>query len=170
MKRILIIGSPGAGKTTFALSLQEKLNLPLVHLDNLFWRDNWKCVKREEFDSLLQKELEKENWIIDGNYNRTLRHRMNYCDTVFYFDFSTCSCLWGITKRLIKNYGKTRVDIGGNCPERLDLQKISFYKSVFNFNRQHRKEYRELLSVRSKSINVVIFKNRRQVKEYLENL
>ena len=115
MKRILIIGSAGAGKTTFARKLSLKLNLPLVHLDKLYWRDNWQHLSKDEFDPLLQKELEKSEWIIDGNFNRTIPHRLKYCDTVFFFDFHAIYCLWGITKRVVQNYGKIRDDMGGTC-------------------------------------------------------
>ena len=114
MKRILIIGNAGSGKTTFAKKLSEKTGINLVHLDKMFWTGNWECVERNKFDEALQNELEKPEWIIDGNFNRTLTHRLKYCDTVFYFDIPTITCLWGVTKRVIESYGKTRDDMGGN--------------------------------------------------------
>lgn len=169
MKRILIIGNAGAGKTTFANELALKLNLPLIHLDKIYWRDNWQHLSREEFDNLLQNELEKTEWIIDGNFNRTISHRLKYCDTMFFLDFSTITCLLGITTRILKNYGKTRNDMGGNCIEYFDSNKISLYRNVLNFNREHRKDYYNLLS-NADNVNVIIFKNRKQVKKYLQSL
>lgn len=166
MKRILIIGNAGAGKTTFANKLALKLNLPLIHLDKLYWRDDWQHLSREEFDCLLQNELEKAEWIIDGNFNRTIEHRMKYCDTIFFFDFCTFTCLWGITKRIIKNYGKTRDDMGGVCIEHFDSNKISLYKNVLRFNREHRKDYYDLLA-KADSANVIVLKKRKHVREYL---
>ena len=103
-------------------------------------------MSNEDFDFLVQKELEKPEWIIDGNFNRTLSHRMKYCDTIFFFDFNTISCLGGITKRLIKNYGKARMDMGGNCIERFDSNKIMLYRNVLNFNKDYRKDYYSLLN------------------------
>ena len=79
MQKILIIGGNGSGKTTFAKKLAQKTRLPLVHLDKLYWKDNWQHVTQEEFDSLLLPELEKDNWIIDGNMKRTLPLRLNSC-------------------------------------------------------------------------------------------
>ena len=102
MQRILIIGNAGSGKSTFSKALAEKLNIPLVHLDRLYWRGNWEHVTREEFDHLLQSELEKPQWIIDGNFNRTLPCRLQHCDCVFFFDLPTHTCLWGTVKRVLK--------------------------------------------------------------------
>lgn len=136
MKRILVIGGNGSGKTTISGKLSAKFGLPLVHLDALYWRDNWTTVSRDEFDRLLQIELEKPEWIIDGNFSRTMEHRFRYADTILYFDFSTLKCICGILKRVIKNHGESRPDMGGNCPERFDWQ---FMKDVFYFNRRNRK-------------------------------
>ena len=169
MKRILIIGNAGSGKTTFAKALAEKTNLPLVHLDKLFWCGEWEHLSRDEFDTVLQVELEKDEWIIDGNFGRTLPHRLEYADTVFYFDLPTITCLWGSTVRVFKNYGKTRDDMGGNCPEYFDKQKASLYKAIFSFNRTHRKKYRKLLEEQNNK-NVVIFKSRKQANRYLKEL
>lgn len=167
MRRVLIIGNAGSGKSTFGRKLAEKTGLPLVHLDKIYWRGNWEHLTREEFDKALQAELEKEEWIIDGNFNRTLPHRLDYCDTVFFFDLPTVACLWGVTKRVLQSYGKTRPDMGGNCPERFDQQKPALYKAVRNFNKQHRKAYYELLADRE---NVVIFKTRKQAEKYLREV
>ncbi len=169
MQRILIIGNAGSGKTTFAKALAEKTQLPLIHLDKLFWCGEWEHLSRDEFDSVLQDELEKPEWIIDGNFGRTIPHRLKYCDTVFYFDLPTITCLWGSTVRVVKNYGKTRNDMGGNCPEYFDKQKISLYKAILSFNRTHRKKYRKLLE-EQKDKNIVIFKSRKQASEFLRNL
>lgn len=167
MERILIIGNAGAGKSTFARLLAEKLQLPLVHLDRLFWCGSWEHISREEFDRLLQAELEKPRWIIDGNFNRTISHRLQYCDTVFFFDLPTITCLTGTIQRVFENYGKTRQDMGGNCPEYFDKQKWELFGHVLAFNRQHRKHYYQLLSQASDK-KIVIFRSRRQANAYLK--
>ena len=76
MNRIIIIGNSGSGKSTLAKELAVRLNLPLIHLDKLFWRDNWQHISRDEFDDLLLSELKKERWIIDGNFGRTIPLRL----------------------------------------------------------------------------------------------
>ena len=169
MKRILIIGNAGSGKTTFAKQLAKKLQLPLVHLDRLYWYGSWEHLSRDQFDAALQAELEKEAWILDGNFNRTIPYRLAYCDTVFFFDLPTITCLWGITKRIFQNYGKTRSDMGGSCPEQFDKQKLSLYKNVLTFHRQHRKDYYSLLE-NTQNINCHVFKSRKAAKSFLDKL
>ena len=168
MTRVIIIGGNGSGKSTFAKQLHTKTGLPLVHLDRLFWYGEWQTRTREEFDALLGAELEKDAWIIDGNYNRTIPWRLSSCDTVFYFDFSTLRCLWGVTWRVLTNLGRVRDDMGGDCRERFDL---SFYRFILGFNKAYRKHYHDLLTEDEKDgKTVVVFRNRRQVKRYLNAL
>lgn len=166
MERIMIIGGNGSGKTTFSSQLAQILQLPLVHLDNLYWTGQWEHVSNEEFDDLLRAELEKPQWILDGNYNRTVPVRLDYCDTVIYFDFSTAACLRGVVRRIVRNYGKSRPDMGGDCPEHFDL---SFLKNVCNFNKTVRKRYYEYLN-HTDGVQVIILRNRRAVKRYLVRL
>lgn len=164
MQRIIIIGSCGAGKSTLAIKLAQKLNLPLVHLDKLRFIGNWQERPREEFDKLLLAELEKPRWIIDGNYNRTIPLRMQHCDTVIFLDFPRLVCMWGVMKRVIKYHGRTRPDMGGECRERFDPE---FMKYVWDFRKKHRKRYLEMLA-NATDKKVIILKNRRQVKKLLK--
>ena len=113
MRKVLIIGGNGSGKTTMARQLAEITGLPLCHLDTLYWTDDWQPRERSDFITLLQAELEKEEWILDGNMRRTLPQRLPYCDTVIYLDFSGIRCFFGTLKRLLQNHGQSRPDMGG---------------------------------------------------------
>lgn len=166
MKRILVIGCPGSGKTTFAKQLANKLGLPLIHLDVLHWRDGWQTIPKDEFDRMLIDELVKPNWIIDGNYNRTIPLRLQYCDTVIWLDFPRITCILGALKRVIKNYGKTRPDMGGNCPERFDLEFLRF---IWGFNKTNRERYREMLD-NSDGIKVIVLKSRKEAEKFWEEI
>ena len=166
MERILIIGCSGSGKNTLARKLGEKLKLPVVHLDRLWWTGNWENVTREEFDARLSEELEKPQWIIDGNYNRTMPQRLEKCDTVIYLDFNRFVCLWGAVKRVIRGYGKTRPDMGGNCPERFDWEFICW---IWNYNKSNREKNYGLLRG-TEGIQVFLLKNRRAVNQFLEQI
>lgn len=166
MERVLIIGCPGAGKTSLAVALADKTGLPLVHLDRLHWRDNWQQTPIEEFDALLQVELEKPRWIIDGNFGRTMEMRLKYCDTVIYLDLPRRVCLWGALKRLVSNYGKSRPDMGGVCPEYLDKEKLEFFHSIWVFKKKSRQKIADRLSA-AKHAKCIVLKSRREVKQFL---
>ena len=166
MEKVLIIGCSGAGKSTLARVMAEKTGLPLIHLDKLFWRENWQHISRDEFDALLQQELEKEQWILDGNYDRTLNVRLRYCDTVLYLDYPRWQCLLGVIKRVATTYGKVRPDMSDGCPERFDWE---FMKWVWNYNKEHRAELYRVLG-ETENVQVVVLKNRKAGKAFLRDL
>ena len=166
MERIIIIGCGGAGKSTLARKLGEVLDLPVVHLDKLFWKPNWVEKSNEEFDALLAQELAKDRWIMDGNFNRTMPERIKRCDTIIYLDFSRFTCLMGVLKRIITTYGKVRPDMGEGCPERIDLD---FLKWVWNFNKNKRESYYKMLN-EVENVETIVLKNRRAVKLFLKSL
>ena len=166
MERILIIGCGGAGKSTLARQLGQKLGLPVVHLDRLFWKPGWVEESQEDFDRKLAAELERPQWIIDGNFNRTLPQRIAKCDTIIYLDFSRMACLLGVLKRVVTTYGTVRPDMGEGCPERFDLE---FLQWVWNFNRNHRENYYRLLN-ETEGVETIVLKNRRMVKRFLATL
>ncbi len=166
MKRVIIIGCGGAGKSTLARKLGELTGIPVVHLDRLFWKPGWEERSPEEFDPMVQTELEKEAWIMDGNFNRTLPLRMKYCDTVIYLDFSKVACLLGVLKRVVMTYGKVRPDMGEGCPERLD---VAFLKWVWNYNKNKRESNYRLLNEATHAETIVL-KNRRSVRRFLKQI
>ena len=166
MERIIIIGCGGAGKSTLARQLGEKLNLPVVHLDKLFWKPGWEQISREEFDRLHREALAEERWIIDGNFDRTMAERIRHCDTVIYLDFSRIACLLGVVKRVLTTYGKVRPDMGEGCPERIDFE---FLKWVWDFNKNKREKNYRLLN-ETDGIEKIVLKNRRAVRQFLKQL
>ena len=167
MERILVIGCPGAGKTTLARQMSEKLNLPLIHLDSLFWLTGWKERERDEFDRLLGEALEKPKWIIDGNYGRTLPLRLQYCDTVVFLDFPTGVCLWGVIRRVVTNWGRVRPDMGAGCPERLDWE---FLRYVRDFNKTNREKLLSKIAAADPSVKVITLKSRREVRKFCNEI
>ncbi len=166
MERILIIGCGGAGKSTLARQLGEKLGLPVVHLDKLFWHPGWVESAKEEIDAKIHTEMAKPRWIMDGNYNRTLPERVKHCDTIIYLDFSRMACLMGVIKRVITTYGTVRPDMGEGCPERFDRE---FLRWVWNYNKEKRERNYQLLNEATHAETIVL-KNRRMVNRFLKNI
>ena len=107
MKKIIVIGCPGSGKSYFSKVLSEKLNINRYHLDLYFWKPNWTATPSEEFDKILDQLLKNETYIIDGNYNRTLEKRFKSADTIFFLDMPTELCLLSERQRR----GKKRDDL-----------------------------------------------------------
>ena len=166
MQRIMIIGSPGSGKTSLATVMAEKLGLPIVHLDRLGWKSGWVFRPRDEFDALMSEELAKERWIIDGNYARTIDVRLKRADTVIMLDYPTYICLFRVLKRFVLNIGRTRPDMPEDCPESIDLE---FILSVLNFRRKNQQKLLDKLKA-AENVNVIIIRNKRDYRKFLLTL
>ncbi len=132
MNRVLIIGSCGAGKSTFARRLHEATNLKLIHLDKIYWKPNWTETSEEEWLEKVQEIIKADSWIIDGNYGGTMEMRMSRCDTVVWLDFPRTVCVWRVLKRIAFYKKNGRLDMAEGCDENLDLK---FLKYVWNFPR-----------------------------------
>lgn len=164
-KRIILIGCGGSGKSTLARQLGEATGIPVVHLDQLLWRPGWQKVDRETFDALLARELAKPEWIMDGNFDRTIPLRLERCDAVIFLDLPRLVCLLSVIKRVLLSYGRTRPDMGEGCPERFDL---SFLKWIWNFNKEKQQKYLSLLNASGKTVYRI--RSRRELPALIERL
>ena len=129
-KRIMILGSSGSGKSTLATKLGEMTGLPVIHLDRLFWNPGWVETPSEEMAEKAMAAAAGEQWIIEGNYKRTLDFRIERADTIIFLDFNRFLCMYRVIMRRIKNHGRTRYDLGDDCPEKLDWP---FLKLAWSF-------------------------------------
>ena len=166
MKRVCVIGCCGAGKSRFSTHFAEKTSLPIIHLDRLFWKENWIQEDRDIFDQKLNNILSKEQWIIDGHYSRTIERRVQKADTIFLFDFPTWICLYRMLKRFVQHHKHTRSDIAPGCNERFDWH---FLKYVATFRQHKRPELLETLKNHAQHCKVIVFKRPSEVKAWLEN-
>ncbi|MFM5955410.1 MAG: topology modulation protein [Novosphingobium sp.] len=137
MNRVLVIGSPGAGKSTLSHALAAATGLPLHHLDRMFWLPGWIERDRDEGRAILEQVLAQDRWIIDGNYGSTLPLRIARADTVVWLDYPTHLCLRRALKRWWNFRGTSRPDMTEGCPERLDLEFL-LYIAAFRSNWQAR--------------------------------
>ena len=126
MRRVLIIGSGGAGKSTFASRLSRRTGLPLIHLDSLYWQPGWIETPAAEWDQTIEQLLGRDTWIMDGNYGRTLERRLAACDTVIFLDLPRLLCLQRIIRRRLQFHGRSRPDMREGCPERLSWEYIQW--------------------------------------------
>src|SRR5207248_9352838 len=108
MKRVLVIGSGGTGKTTVAQRLARRTGLPLIHLDLLYWRPGWQPTPGEEWRETVRRLVAGERWIIDGNYGGTLDLRLAACDTVVFLDLPRVLCLWRVLVRQLRHFCRWR--------------------------------------------------------------
>ena len=161
MKRVIVIGCPGAGKSTFSRAIANVTGLPLFHLDMIYHKPDRTTVSSEEFDSRLSEITSRECWIIDGNYQRTLEYRISRCDTVFLFDLPTDICLAGAKERV----GKVRPDMPW-VENELDVEFAQFIKE---FAEEQLPMIYELLE-KHKDKNITVFRSREQADEYLTNI
>ena len=163
MKRVIVIGCPGSGKSTVSRALHNKTGIPLYHLDMMYWNADKTTVEKSVFLERLSDVLEKDEWIIDGNYSSTMELRMAACDTVVFLDYPLDVCLDGIRERR----GKPRSDMPWIETEE-DAEFIEFIKS---YNEQQKPKVLELLEKYSDR-NIIIFKSREEAYAFLngENL
>ncbi len=126
MKRVLVIGSPGSGKSTFSRALAKHTGLPLVHLDAEYHLPGWVEPSENAWRARLEALVSGERWIIDGNYGGSMDFRLARADTAILLDYSTWLCLWRVTKRIVTLHGTVRPDAPPGCPERVDWEFLRY--------------------------------------------
>ena len=160
-KRVAVIGCPGGGKSTFSRALRDRVDLPLYHLDAIYWREDRTHLSREEFYPLMREIIAREEWIIDGNYNSTLEWRVAACDLLIFLDYPTEVCLEGVRARR----GQKRSDMPW-VEEGDDQEFLEFIRAFETESRPRILEWIKKYPDKA----VVTFRTREEAEGYLAGL
>lgn len=163
MSKIIVIGSSGSGKSTLSRELSHMLEIPVYHLDKLFWKPNWVMTTKDEQFTIQNSLLDKNEWIIDGNYTGILEERLLSADTIIFLNLPRRICYYRVFKRLLKNFGKTRIDMGKDCKERINL---TFLKYIWNYPKYRKpfllKKFRKLENEKK----IFVLNSKKEIKEF----
>lgn len=162
MKKIIVIGCPGSGKSTFAKKLQEIYNVPLYHLDLIWNKPDKTTITREEFDKELNNIFNTSEWIIDGNYQRTIEKRIIEANTIYLLDYPLDICLKGALNRV----GTKREDM----PWVEDELNHEFKQKIIDFEKEKLPVIYNILNEHKDNKTIVIFKTREEADMYLKQL
>lgn len=148
-QRILVLGSPGAGKSTLTQKIAQKRQLPIISLDQLFWVDNETTITTEELKIALKPLMETDRWIMDGNFASTLSLRLEHADLVLYLKVSRLKAMYRVIKRYWRYHGK---DNPSGNPDRIDLE---FLRYIWDFPQTQEKAVQHYLETAPRAIPVI---------------
>lgn len=170
MKRIVVLGPSGTGKTTLGRQLGDKLHYPILHLDTVYWLKDWEHIDKPAFHQYMVKYMRKHDaWVIDGNYtnNKHFNLRLKMADTIILLDFGTSASLHGIHERASKYKHQVRSDMAEGCVEGVDqvfLQYVAFYYKY------RMKWLKAIIHRYDRHKNILIFKSRQEVHNWFDQL
>ncbi|MEW6644265.1 MAG: DNA topology modulation protein [Pseudomonadota bacterium] len=166
MRRALVLGSSGSGKSTFARQLSQATGLPMISIDALYWQPGWQPSEPAAFEQRMIDAAERPMWIMDGNF---LNHgagvlRRAQADTIFWFDLPRWVCMSGIVSRVIRSYGQVRPEMAADCPERIDLE---FFRYVWTYRSRQRPKLLAFFEGLRPDQTFVRFASRGEANRYL---
>ncbi len=164
MKRVLVIGVGGAGKSTFAKRLGEILKIEVTHLDRLYWSAGWKKMEKQEWKERVGELIQGDEWIMDGNYTGTMDVRIKACDTVIFLDIARPVCLWRVCKRALMYRGRIRPDMAEGCSEKVDLE---FLRWIWNYGKEIKPQVLKLLEENAEGKNIVVLRTQKEIDGFL---
>ena len=169
MQRVLVMGSSGSGKSTFARRLSEITGIPLVSLDALYWKPGWVASDNAEFGQRVAEVALQSQWVMDGNYTRhgAGELRRQFSDTVIWFDLPRRTCMLGIMKRIAGSYGSVRPEMAEGCPEKIDFE---FFRYVWTYRQQQRPNLLDYFGGLRADQSLISFSSRMQANDYLREI
>lgn len=168
MKRVAIIGSGGAGKSTLARQIGDATGLPVVHLDREHWQPGWVEPDRDEWARRVAALAAGEMWVMDGNYGGTMDVRLQRAHAIILMDLPRLVCVYRVAKRALVYRNRSRPDMAPGCNEKLDW---AFFRWIWDYPRTRRPAIlARLRAERAAGKRVVRLRNSRQVRRFVESL
>ena len=164
MRRVLVVGPGGAGKSTLARRLGPALGVPVVHLDAAYWRPGWAEPDADAWRARVAALAAEPAWVMDGNFGGTLAARVRRADTVVFLDLHPLRCLGRVARRRWAYRNRNRPDMAEGCPEKLDA---SFLRWVLSYRWRSRPRLRRLLAEAGPGLRVVVLRTPREVAAWL---
>jgi len=165
MDKITIIGCGGSGKTHLANQLAALLNLPLTHLDGVYYDADWNPLPQEEFAALQRKLVAAPRWLLEGNYAGTLPIRLAATDTVIFLDLHAITCLTGILQRRWRYRGGQHAKDGV-----YDRITWNFVRYIWGYRTTMRPKVRRLLDEHGGNARLIALTSRRQAARFIAQL
>ena len=170
MRRILVIGSPGAGKTTLSRRIAEAFGLPLVHLDREYWRAGWVKPPDAEWEARAASLAERPAWVMDGEYLDTAGRQLGRATAIVWLDLPNWLCLGRALKRLALNYRRERTDLAPGCPEFFNLDYVAFIRDIWTYPARIRPEMLERLRTLRPDQTCIVLHSPREVRDFAAGL
>jgi len=167
MKRVLVIGLSGAGKSWLARRMGEKTGLPVIHLDSEYWLPGWTNPQKRSWVARVRRLVSRKRWIMDGNFGGTQDLRMKRADTIIFLDFPRWRCFLNVFRRWATYYGRRRPDLAPGCPEQLDFE---FLKWVWGFHEKTRPALQKRLRKFKRGRRIVILRSPREIRLFLARI
>jgi adenylate kinase family enzyme len=164
--KICVIGYSGSGKSTFSQKLKMIYDIPLIHIDAIFFEENWQVRNETIVQTELANFIHQENWIIDGNYSRFVIERFDLAKTIYIFDFNRIKCFYCAILRRIKYHRKQRDSVANGCNEKLDFEFMFWL--LYKGRKKNKKWFKTIQQMHPNKI--VVFKRRAQVNRHLNEL
>ncbi len=168
MRKVLVIGSAGSGKTVLAIKLGAVTGLPVIHLDALHWKPGWIGMPHDAWGRIVAEAVQRDCWIMDGNYGGTMNERLEACDTVVFLAFPRLLCVYRVFKRYVMYRGKTRPDLHPGCPEMLPDRE--FLSWIWTYPKERMPKILQRLKSYEGAKEVVILRSPRAVEDFLSDI